>query len=165
MIDSHQYTSDPGTFYKLALLGRSILYFEYHNSGYEQLKSSGNLRLIRKKELADSLVDYYFTIQEGVSNQESRYMQATANIASAMWDILDSRYYTTDIVTPGSSLSTISIPDKITMAGVNEEKIMRYKNLCYEKMIIVTYLRGLVLKLNKRATTLLSALKAEYDFE
>src|SRR6185436_16447095 len=85
VINSRQYVSNPKNFYSLALLSRSIRYFESHNSGYEQLKSSGNLRLIRTKELADSLVDYYFTIQERVSSQESRYMQATANIASAMW--------------------------------------------------------------------------------
>jgi hypothetical protein len=66
IINSRQYISDPKNFYRLASLSRSVRYFESHNSGYEQLKSSGNLRLIRKKELADSLVDYYFAIQEGI---------------------------------------------------------------------------------------------------
>jgi hypothetical protein len=98
-INSRQYTSDPKNFYRLVFFSRRLRYFESHNSGYERLKSSENLRLIRKKELTDSLVDYYNQIQEQVSNQESRYMQATANIAAAMWDILDSKYYINDTLT------------------------------------------------------------------
>ena len=165
MIDSRQYISDPKNFYRLVFFSRQIRYFESHKSGYEQLKSSGNLRLIRKKGLADSLVDYYFLIQERVNAQESRYMQATANIAAAMWDILDAKYYITDTSIDGKALPNTSISENTTLDNGNEEKILKYKNLCYEKMIIVPYLRDFVMTLNKKATTLLLLLKNEYHFE
>ena len=165
VINSGQYISDPKNFYRLAFLSRRVLYFESHNSGYEQLKSSGNLRLIRKKELADSLVDYYFTIQEGVGGQESRYLQATANVASAMWDILDSKYYINDTLTDGNPSLTTSVSDSPILGSADKYKILKYKNLCNEKMIIVIFFRSIMMALNKKATNLLLLLKDEYHFE
>jgi hypothetical protein len=167
-INSRQYISDPKTFYKLVFFSRSLRYFESHTSGYEQLKSSGNLRLIRKKELTDSLVDYYNQVQERVGNQESRYMQATANIAAAMWDILDSKYYTNDALTDwkiNRNLSNVSISENAILGNANEEKILKYKNLCYEKMIIVSFLRDFMRTLNEKATSLLLLIKDEYHFK
>lgn len=165
MINSHQYISDPKNFYRLAFLSRSVRYFESHNSGYEQLKSSGNLRLIRNQALADSLVDYYFTIQQGIRGQESRYLQATANVASAMWDILDSKYYINDTLKDGNPSLATSVSDNPVLGSTNKDKITKFKNLCNEKMIIVMFFRGIMIDLHEQATNLLLAVKDEYHFE
>src|SRR5688572_7910083 len=165
MINSHQYIVDPIRFYSLAVSSRSIQYFESHNSAYEQLKSSGNLRLIRKKGLADSLVDYYSMIQERVRNQESRYMQATANIATAMWDVLDSKYFIHDSILEGMARFGPPMVKNATLENVDEEKLLKYKNLCCEKMLMIPTLRNFVMQLNEKATNLLLFLKDEYHFE
>lgn len=37
---------------------------QFHDRTYDQMKSSGNLRLIREKNIADSISDYYFNAKE-----------------------------------------------------------------------------------------------------
>ncbi len=165
MINTRQYIADPVKFYALAARSRTVQYFESYNSAYEQLKSSGNLRLIRKKGLADSLVDYYSMIQERVSTQESRYLQATENIATAMWDVLDAKYYVSDSLQEGISFFANYTVENATLENVNEEKLLKYKNLCYEKMLMIPTLRSFVLQLNEQATRLLLGLKDESHFD
>jgi len=165
MANLRQYITDPGRFYGLAIGVRSIRYFESHNSAYEQLKNSGNLRLIRKKGLGDSIVDYYSMIQERVRNQESRYMQASTNIANAMWDILDAKYYIRDTSLEGKFYIVRRTVENVTMENVDEEKLLKYKNLCYEKMLLIPSFRNFILELNVKATTLLLLINNGYHIE
>ena len=165
MINSRQYLKDPNSFYFLAFGTLNIKYFESHTSAYEQLKSSGNLRLITSKQLSDSIVDYYSTIQERVKVLESRYVQATDNIHTAMWDVLDTKYYTRDSLTEGKSLIGRPTVKNATMENVDERKLQKYKNLCYDKMVMLPSLRNFTLELSAKATNLLLLLKDEYHIE
>ena len=165
MVNSGQYITDPNSFYFLAYGTQNIKYFESHKSAYEQLKSSGNLRLITKKRLSDSIVDYYSMIEERVSIHESRYVQATDNIQTALWDVLDSKYYIRDTLTEGvNSLGRPAVKNA-SMGKVDEMKLLKYKNLCYKKMMMLPSLRNFLLELNAKAANLLLLLKEEYHCE
>jgi len=104
-------------------------------------------------------------IQERVNVHESRYVQATANITSAMWDVLDAKYYTRDTLTEGESFLGRPAVKNATMENVDEGKLQKYKNLCYAKMTMLPSLRNFILELNAKATNLLLLLKDEYHFE
>jgi len=115
--------------------------------------------------LGDSIVDYYSMIQERVRNQESRYMQASANIANAMWDILDAKYYIRDTSLEGKFYIVRRTVENVTMENVDEEKLLKYKNLCYEKMLLIPSFRNFILELNVKATTLLLLINNGYHIE
>ena len=165
MVNSRQYLADPKKFYELASGSRGTLYFQSPNSAFEQIWSSGNLRLIRNRRLADSIVNYYNVIQERVRDHESRDMQATANIAAAMWDVLDSKYYILDTLNEGKTFSDPSVSEDVNTKSIDERKLLKYKNLCYEKMLITRPFRGFAIELTEKATNLLLLLKDEYHFE
>ncbi len=167
MISSRQYLADPNNFYISAFRCRTNINFETQNSAYEQIKSSGNLRLIRKKGLSDSIANYYSFIQETVNFQDSRHIQATADIAAAMWDVLDAKYYILDTLSDikKSNWSGLSLGENTSMKYVDEQKMLKLKNLCYERMLIIRPLRNFTIDLNDRATTLLLLIKNEYHFE
>ena len=165
MINSGQYLTDPNKFYSLSLSSRRVTYFEPNNSAFEQIKNSGNLRLIRKKGIADSIINYYSIIQEKINNQESRYFQSTADIAAALWDMLDSKYYTRDTIIDRKIIIRRSIEENVSLEKIDKQKLLKFKNLCYEKMLIARPFWGFVVDLNTKATNLLSLIKNEYHLE
>ena len=69
--------------------------FLYHDRTIQQLKSSGNFRLIRKDNIADSLVNYDAWIQKTINDIENIY----GRVVSPQLDLLanqlfNSRFYT-----------------------------------------------------------------------
>ncbi len=165
MVNSRQYLADPNRFCSLAFSCRTTAVFESQNSAYEQIKSSGNLRLIRKKGLSDSIANYYSIINERVNSQESRHFQATANIAAAMWDVLDAKYFILDTLSDVNSWAKLSIAENISLEKVDEQKLLKFKNLCYERMLIIRPFLNFIGQLKVKANTLLLLLKDEYHFE
>jgi hypothetical protein len=52
---------------------------QFHDRTYDQMKSSGNLRLIHQKNIADSISDYYFNakeIQVNINQTQARILTA-----------------------------------------------------------------------------------------
>ena len=52
---------------------------QFHDRTYDQMKSSGNLRLIHKKNIADSISDYYFNAKElqvNINQTQARILAA-----------------------------------------------------------------------------------------
>lgn len=59
-----------------------------HEATYDQLKSSGQLRLIRNKNLLDSITAYYTTLKQ-IDNQNIRIRERTILYQSAMGKVFD----------------------------------------------------------------------------
>lgn len=51
-LDTDSYNNNPDLFYKMLLRARSTRYLEYHNTAFDQMRSSGNLRLIKNESIA-----------------------------------------------------------------------------------------------------------------
>jgi len=52
---------------------------QFHDRTYDQMKSSGNLRLIHRKKIADSISDYYFNAKElqvNINQTQARILAA-----------------------------------------------------------------------------------------
>jgi hypothetical protein len=165
LINSREYLTNPNGFYQLASSSRRMRFFEYHSSSFEQMKSSGNLRLIRQMDIADSLADYYFTVQERVNTQESRYTEATANIATAMWEVFDAKYFPHASLLSKQFINNNPIRDSSFLKNIDEQKLMKYKNMCYEKTQLLFSLRDLVQVLNKKASKLLFMIQDKYHLK
>ena len=61
---------------------------QFHDRTYDQMKSSGNLRLIHKKNIADSISDYYFNAKElqvNINQTQARIL-ATIELEGKVFD-------------------------------------------------------------------------------
>jgi hypothetical protein len=166
LINTGKYINEPEAFYRLSLATRFMVYFEYNNSTFEQLKNSGNLRLLRKNGISDSITEYNNLIERRVENQESRYMLSTSNINNAFWEILDTRYYKMQQLIEGNPIPERPMIQNPLINKVDEQKLLKLKNLLFERMLIIGPYKNFVeLLLWKRAENLLLLIKEKYHFE
>src|SRR5258705_6290800 len=93
LINSGRYVTESKSFYQSAPAATRLLYFQYNNSTYEQLKSSGNLRLLSNHSLAKSLTEYDNFINEVVKKFESRYIETNTRLTAVQWQALDVSFF------------------------------------------------------------------------
>ncbi|MEJ7675976.1 MAG: hypothetical protein WKF59_25575 [Chitinophagaceae bacterium] len=160
IISTERFNEEANTIYRLAFVNRRVLYFQYYNRTFDQLKSSGNLRLLKDRELSDSLADYDNFIHEVVKKQEARYLQATANHVALQWEILDSRFYTSK--KPGVNNLPISQPN---FSKEDIPKLKRLNNLYFEKLLILPFYEEMMTELLRKANNLITLIKNKYHFE
>ena len=166
LINTGRYINEPETFYRLSLSGRFMVYFEYNNSTFEQLKNSGNLRLLRSEGLIDSITEYNNLIERRVENQESRYMLSTANVNDLLWEILDSRYYEMEQAEEGKSVPERPKIKNPSFNKVDEQKMLKFKNLLLERQLIIApYINFVDLLLHRRAENMLILISEKYHFK
>jgi hypothetical protein len=165
MINTGEYVNNAYDFYNLALNSRTIRYHEYHNSTYEQLKNSGNLRLLRSRGVADSLTQYNNIIHERVSKQEERFILATSNLAAGLWAVIDAGSFKAVWGRNGSEIPDSYIPDSPVFKIVDEHKMQQIKNLCFDKKLMIPALWAFTNELNRRASNLLLLIKEKYHLE
>jgi len=165
MINERSFKAEAHTFYRLALNTRNIKFYEYHNSTFEQLKNSGNLRLLTNSGLADSLTQYNSTVQDRINNQEERYKQATLNAAVNLWEILDARYFKERFGIFGNEMPEVNIPDNPVFEMIDDQKMKKYKNICFEKKLILPTYFGFLDAANGKATNLILVIKKEYHLQ
>ncbi|MBK5272173.1 MAG: hypothetical protein JJE22_14280 [Bacteroidia bacterium] len=149
--------------YYLARLSLRISPFPMLNDkAYEQMKSSGNLRLIRHKEIADRITKYYFNSKE-IALNASQSLLRLQSLIEAQGKILDGTVFQemTDlksfsIVAPSGSPGLIS-EDKQTI----NELIVR----SHYMMSILIYSSHFMTRLSDEALQLIEVLKKEYHLE
>jgi hypothetical protein len=165
MISTKEYVNNADKFYSLALNSRTIRYHEYHNSTYEQLKNSGNLRLLRSTGVADSLTQYNNIIHERVSKQEDRFILATSDLAAGLWTVIDAGSFKPVWGRNGSEIPDSYTPDNPVIKTVDEQKMQQIKNLCFDKKLMIPALWAFTNELNRRARNLLILIKEKYHLE
>jgi hypothetical protein len=165
MINTGEYVNNADNFYSLALNSRTIRYHEYHNSTYEQVKNSGNLRLLRSGGVADSLTQYNNIIHERVSKQEERFILATSNLAAGLWTVIDAGSFKGVWGRNGSEIPDSYIPDNPVIKTVDEYKMQQIKNLCFDKKLMIPALWAFTNELNRRARNMLLLIKEKYHLE
>src|SRR5688572_16072930 len=155
MINTKGYINNADNFYSLAINSRILRYHEYHNSTYEQLKNSGNLRLLRSGGVADSLTQYNNIIHERVSKQEDRFILATSNLAAGLWMVIDAGSFKPIRGGNGPEMPESYIPDNPVFKTVDEDKMQHFKNLCFDKKLMIPALWSFTNNLNNKARNLL----------
>ena len=129
---------------------------------YEQMKSSGNLRLIHEKEISDKITHYYFNIKEFLLNTDQTLLrlQSLIEIQGKVFDgavfqeMINTENF--EINQPGGSPALIT-EDKQTL---NELSVRIHYVLS-----IILYSRNFVSGLEKEASQLIETLKKEYHLK
>ena len=140
--------------------------FAYHDRTIGQLKYAGNFRLIRKKSIADSLVEYDAAIQTALKNIEDLYSKIIRPEQLGLQDqLLNSKFYE---ICNNPILFDSAIkkgPDIILIRKGKEDIVFQYYNRLYNYKRInrnrVIWQKTLL----RRAENLIKIIKKEYHLE
>ena len=146
--------------YYLARMGLRLSPFpKLNDRTYEQMKSSGNLRLIHENEISDKVTHYYFNIKEFSLNTDQTLLrlQSLIDIQGKVFDgavfqqMINIKNF--EINQPGGYPFLIT-EDKQTL---NELSVRIHYVLS-----ILLYSQNFITELEKEASQLIEALKEEY---
>ena len=146
--------------YYLARMGLRLSPFpKLNDRTYEQMKSSGNLRLIHENEISDKITHYYFNIKEFLLNTDQTLLrlQSLIEIQGKVFDgavfqqMINIKNF--EINQPGGYPALIT-EDKQTL---NELSVRIHYVLS-----ILLYSQNFITELEKEASQLIETLKKEY---
>lgn len=149
--------------YYLVRMGLRLSPFPILNDkAYEQMKSSGNLRLVHNKEIADRITKYYFNTKEISVNIEQTLLrlQSLIEIQGKVFDgavfqeMINTKNF--EINQPGGNPALIT-EDKQTL---NELSVRIHYVLS-----IILYSQNFISGLEKEASQLMETLKKEYHLK
>jgi hypothetical protein len=149
--------------YYLARMGLRLSPFPTLNDrAYEQMKSSGNLRLIHNKEIADKITKYYFNTKEFSVNTDQTLLrlQSLIEIQGKVFDgaifqqMINIKSFEINQPTGNPALIT---EDKQTL---NELSVRIHYVLS-----ILLYSQNFINDLEAEASQLIEVLKKEYDLK
>jgi hypothetical protein len=129
---------------------------------YEQMKSSGNLRLIHNSKIADQVTKYYFNAKEFSVNTDQTLLrlQSLIEIQGKIFDgavfreMLDLKQFM--ISPPGGSPALIT---------ENKETLNELSVRIHYVLSILLYTQNFSVDLNKEAAELIRVLKEEYHLK
>lgn len=129
---------------------------------YEQMKSSGNLRLIHDNNIADQITKYYFNSKEFSLNADQTLLRLQSLIeyqgkvfdATVFEKMLDLKQFW---INPPDGNPALLTGDKTIL---NELAVRTHYALS-----IITYSQSFIVDLNAEATQLIDALKKEYHLK
>jgi len=149
--------------YYLARMGLRLSPFPTLNDrAYEQMKSSGNLRLIHNKEIADRITKYYFNIKEFLVNKDQTLLRLQSLIewqgkvfdGAVFQQMVDLKDFS---INPPSGNPALITEDKTIL---NELSVRIHYVLS-----ILLYSQNFINDLEKEASQLIEVLKKEYDLK
>ncbi|HAK11083.1 MAG TPA: hypothetical protein DIW54_11845 [Chitinophagaceae bacterium] len=166
MIGDGSYQTSTDQFYNLCLKNRFIRYLEYYNTAFEQMKSSGNLRLIKNERILDSLLSYYYVIEKRAMVTDLRHQEVVTELNKALWGVVDASYYkggeTLEDLKPVRSLFSAQ---SAKMPTTSPQNILLYKNLCFNRQLTIVSVRNFCIALHKNASNLLMLIKEQYHID
>ena len=133
-----------------------------NDRAYEQMKSSGNLRLVHNKEIADRITKYYFNTKEFSVNTDQTLLrlQSLIEYEGKVFDGVVFQEMTNiksfEIIQPTGNPALIT-EDKIIL---NELSVRIHYVLS-----ILLYSQNFIIDLEAEATQLIDVLKKEYDLK
>ena len=166
MISEGSFRKNTNKFYNLCLQHRYTRYLEYYNTAFEQMKSSGNLRLIKNEQILDSLLSYYYIVEKRAMVTDLRHQQIVTDLNKALWGVLDAGYYKggEQLVDLRSGRSLFSA-DSARLPNIPPQNILLYKNICFQRQLTIIPIRNFCIALHKNATDLLLLIKEQYHID
>ena len=140
--------------------------FFYHDRTISQLKNGGNFRLIRKKDIADTLIEYDASIIYGVKDVEQFYTNNIfPQLRSLRNQFLSSKFYYLLKNDTAFAAAINREPEVILFKPGEEKALFQYYNTLYE-VRQNTMLRIKVIKRQQRqAVSMISMIKRDYGIE
>ncbi len=137
------------------------VYFTSNTATLQQLKSTGDFRLIKKDHVSDSLSKYDTDIQ-GIASQTDYYRDYFKEILSRLDELTDMSLYTDTAFMKNGKFTNKTTPELNT----DNKQLRTFFNKVFDFRIITSSYAGNNLKPElENATRLISFLKKEYGLE
>jgi len=165
-LDKGTYKNSPDLFYNMLLRARSTKYLEYYSIAFDQMKTSGNLRLIQKENILDSLLDYYYVIEKRALVADSRYLETVTEINKALsrfWDA--GNFSQTDSNIQFKNATLLFKTKNATFPDVPFIYKLELKNVLFQRKLQLVSLRNFTLRLDIQATSLIKLIEEEYHLK
>lgn len=138
--------------------------FSYHDRTIKQLKNSGNFRIIRKKNVTDSLVEYDGLIENTISNIQESYNKLSDQRRELQDQLFNSKFYRFAYNLNFDSAAKQE-PKIIVMIKGKEEVLFQYynqlENLHWLNRARVRFQKELL----QKAINLIGLIKKEYHLK
>lgn len=159
-----KYQKEPDTFYKLALRVRSTRYLEFYNTAYDQMKSSGNLRLIQSENVLDSLLNYYYVIEKRAMVSNNRHLEIVTEINNALSSVWDAGNFKADSL-PNYGITPLAFfkASSASIPKVDPHYLLVLKNQCFQRKFFILSLRNMVFELQRHSANLIALMEQEYS--
>jgi hypothetical protein len=142
---------------------RTYSNFEYHDRTIEQLKNSGNFRLIRKSIVADSIIDYDASVKSILRDQESQSNDIYRNLNYLQDKFFNSKYSRVAVNNPKQADSLFkSNPKAFIISTQKESELFEYYNRLQFYRQMTSYRLSSLNRINRRATNLIKLIETEY---
>jgi hypothetical protein len=153
---------NPLILYRQAGFIRTYVSFQYNDRTIEQFKNAGNFRLLRKQNVADSLIVYDSEIKSRLRNVESVGNTIFTNINFLQDEIFDTRYFAlranTRIL---DSLLKVN-PEIFNIEEEEKKKIFGYSNHLHFYKGNITIRLVIIQDLFNKANKLIEMIRKEY---
>lgn len=166
LLHTDTYKNNPDQFYLMGLRARAGRYFEYYNTAFEQMKTSGNLRLIQNEQLLDSLVNYYYLLDKRVTIIDSRGLDVLTELTKAINLFFDAGYYI-DIGTFDDRLgfNRVLYTQNARFPESTSQNKLLLKNICLQRKGNVKSQVNFLMDLQKMSSRLLQQIEKEYEIK
>jgi len=135
--------------------------FTSNNATLQQLKSTGDFRVIKKDHVSDSLSKYDTDVQ-GISSQTNYYTDYFKEILSRLDELTDMSLYTDTAYMKNGKFTSKTTPE----INADNKQLRTFFNKVFDFRIITSSYAGNNLKPQlENATRLISFLKKEYGLE
>jgi hypothetical protein len=153
--------------YRMVSFMRIYNAFEYHDRTIDQLKNAGFFRLLRQKNVADSLIDYDALVRSTLLNIEGGSNSIFMNVNFLQDKIFDTRYMFVGFRSNISLLDSLfrANPATFSLRAGKKEEIFEYANHLqfYKGNVLVR--QAIMRSLLHKAKTLIELIKTEYRLE
>lgn len=138
--------------------------FLYHDRTIQQLKSSGNFRLLRKGNIADSLVEYDAWIQKTLNQIEENFGQIMGPETSTLRSqLFNSKFFGFNRAQLDSA--ALAEPNVIEIREGKEDILFQFYNHLSNQKGLNNARVFFMKELLRRATNIIEMLKKEYHLE
>jgi|SRR5690242_9143036 hypothetical protein len=169
LIKTGKYKEDQQTLYRMAYQNRGSRVFEYSNATFQQMESSGSLRLISNAEIRNDLVNYNNVINTDIRSLETRLLETEKNQTELQSNILnDTLYPSVENIIYHHALRTNFFKPANHIPVFNEDQkaqFLKLYNLLFERTVIVSYYQLEMGKLKNQNKQLLTSIRKEYQLE
>ena len=166
LIKTGKYKEDLQTLYRMAYKTRGSRVFEYSNVTFQQLESSGDMRLISDDKIRNDLVNYNNSINTDIRALETRLLETEKNQAELQNDLLDDTHYPSveDIIYRHALKTNFLSPGNHTpvFSENQQAQFLKLYNLLFERNVIIIYYKMELEKLKDMNNKLIESIKKQY---
>jgi hypothetical protein len=127
-----------------------------------QLFSSGNMRLFKKQSISDSITDYYSAVKNGDA-QKAYYKDYFQKCLAIYQEIYEFEAYHSRVDSKGNMIHPALAYGKFHIATTNADDLKKFRSTIEITKGIIGSYRDDIEKLNRKADSLLTYLKKEYE--